>query len=98
MYLVTVSHPRQERSACGVQLRAPDTFDHAWLRDALLDSAQHPVYADTGNSAQYTGAPSVSLEKMVIFREFHAQTEEGAVHQHFHVALQASRTFLFLPL
>ena len=44
VYLVACPHPIQEKAATGETLRAPHTYDHKFLLDALLDSCASPVY------------------------------------------------------
>ena len=65
VYLITVSHPREQRSSCGVRLRAPNTFEREELRDAIIDAFANAIYQDHGNrSANHS---NVELMKMVVF-------------------------------
>lgn len=97
VYLVTASHPRAQRSTCGVLLRAPNTYSREWLRDAFLDAAARPVYGDVGNRARHA-AGSVRPAKMSVFKEFHLADAAGVVNSHYHVAIKAEQKFMFMPI
>jgi len=94
VYLVTFSHPQRTHSACGVALRSPDTYNKAWLRDAIIEAFAHPVYANVGNEA--TGR-ALELCRFVIVSESHEPGADGVIHCHYHVALQAEGSFRFVP-
>jgi len=97
VYLVTVSHPVQTHSAGGVELRKPDSYTREWLRDAVLDVFENPVYADAGNQAR-SADRCVGLVRFTIVKEFHQETEDGVKHTHYHIAIHAEESFRFLPL
>ena len=97
VYLVTVSHPKVQRSQCGVLLKAPDTFSREWLRDAVIDAFRHPVFDDLGNRAQTT-ANLAKLVKFRVFKEFHTADAQGVVHVHYHVVIKAEAKFRFMPI
>ena len=96
VYLLTFSHPKQARSACGVQLQPPESFTRERLLEALHDVLANPVYNNVGNQAQGAGS-GVVLLRCVVASEFHEADESGVQHRHYHVALQATETFRFLP-
>ena len=96
MYLLTLSHPQQADSACGVPLRSPDSYTEELVRDAILDAFANPVYANSGS--QVRGRRSgVTLVRSVVAAEYHTVGADGQLHRHYHVALQASESFRFLP-
>ena len=96
VYLVTLAHPVQSHSACGVQLRSPDTYSRQWLRNVVLDVFAHPVYNDVGNQTQHEGR-GVSLVRFAVAAERHEAGTDGQRHWHYHVALQAQESVRFLP-
>ena len=77
-------------------LRAPSEFSRADIERAFLDAAQRPVYEDSRNQGQAGG---VELEQMAVFMELHKpQPGSQGRKPHYHVALQAKRSFRFLPI
>lgn len=98
VYLVTLSHPRQEVGSTGVRLCSLDRLSHQQVLDALLWAFANPVYTDPGNAARQQGADTTRLVKCVVFMEAHKEDETGIAHRHFHIALVADRCFYFLPL
>ena len=92
-YLVTLPHPSlAAQDARG--LIAPDTLTREKVAEVIFDCVAHPVYADAGAAARHM--PTVRIEQMAIFREFHAPDVQGAAHAHFHVALRLSGTARFV--
>ena len=102
VYLVTLPHPCYAGDACvndtTAALSHPGSFERQAVVDLFLDVFNGPVYADRGNQAQQRGPPSLTLEKLVVFRELHQpEGEDGTRHVHYHIALTASASFRFLP-
>ena len=95
IYLVTFPHPQQRASVSGVLLAAPGSLSHGNLRDRVLDACASPIYVDPMHAGQ---GPAVPLQKLAIFREFHQPTSDGQAAAHYHVAVQASRQFGFMPV
>lgn len=81
VYLVTLAHPRVERSSDGVELKAPGAFTREQVRDALLQALE---------ATQGSRASPLTFCLMAIFQEKHASGEI-----HFHIALKACRCFRF---
>ena len=105
VYLVTIPHPQAWTSArrlqrktsqdTGIPLASPSMLDHAAVERAFLDAARHLVY-DGPNNQWHNGA--VELERLAIFKELHKPAPKSDVRlPHYHVALQAKRSFRFLP-
>ena len=109
VYLVTIPHPhawtpsgrlRQKTplpDGAAAPLAAPSDFDRAGIEKAFRDASQRLVY----DSAYQGGRFTVELEQMAIFMELHKPKPGSAPDAprlpHFHVALQAKRSFRFLP-
>ena len=96
IYLLTLSHPQQERSAEGVLLRSPDSYSREWLRDAIVDVFENPIYSDPGNLSR-AGPRQGLLLRFVIASESHEAGADGIRHRHYHIAVQATESFRFLP-
>jgi len=96
VYFVTLSHPRQKYSSCGVALRAPESISKKKLVEFILAACAEPVYGDARNRQHAAG--SVSLKFMSVWREFHKADDDGELHVHDHVALLGFRSFRFLPV
>ena len=107
VYLVTAPHPhkrtlkrlRGKTSQPAFSIARPADFDRADIEKAFLDAAARPVYADSRNRHQQV---KVDLERMAIFLELHKSKGQGPSGSqrmpHYHVALQATRSFRFAPL
>ena len=99
VYLVTASHPKQERSACGVRLVAPETLSRQQVLDAVLDIMKHPVYTDAkSKAAAAKGKGGTALLHAGVFQEAHKAGEDGVVHQHVHIIIRAATAFRFGPV
>ena len=48
-YIVTLSHPRQRVSSCGVVLRAPESVSKEKIVKFVLAACAEPVYEDARN-------------------------------------------------
>jgi len=84
VYLVTLSHPTQPKSACGVDLKAPGELNHRQILDCVLGSLA---------ATQAARVTPLAFVLMCIFREKH---QDG--HPHYHIAVKADRCFMFTPL
>lgn len=96
VYFVTLAHPRQQFSACGVRLRAPEDFPKAKILDFILNVCREPTYADARN-IKYVSA-SVKVKYLSVWRELHKEDADGQLHAHDHLALVGMRSFRFLPV
>ena len=92
VYLVTFAH------TAGPGLRSPGTLSREGVRDAVLDAFANPVYEDAGNRAAHNGGQQASVQRLVVFAEYHKPDDAGAVHLHYHVAVQCACSVRFLPL
>ena len=112
VYLVTIPHPRawtppgrsrlRQKTplagGVGAPLVSPSDIDRAGIERAFLHASEHLVYDNT-----YAGprASAVVLEQMAIFMELHKPMPGSAADAprlpHYHIALQAQRTFRYLP-
>ena len=107
VYLVTIPHPRRvpgrrvrSKSKPAPQvapLNQPGQFSRPDIEKIFLDAAAHPMHE---GHRSYTG--SVDLQQMAIFMELHKPDPAagvGAVRNiHYHIALQAARSFRFQPV
>lgn len=108
-YLVTIPHPRAWRPAgrlltktasdsTGGALASPGDMTRADIEKAFLDAARRPVYEHEHLSNRAAG---VELEQMAVFMELHepkaGDADDVPRLPHYHVALQAKRSFRFLP-
>ena len=94
VYLVTLPHPKQERSQEGVKLVAPESMSKENVFRCFFDACAHPDYRDA--RALAAGAV-VTLETGGLFRESHRVNDQGEVHMHDHLPIRAQR-FRFLPV
>ena len=101
VYLVTYPHPRQDprplRSKTA-PLASPSDFDRVAIENMFLNASRNLVY-EGANNQSHKGV--VELEQLAVFMEYH-QPKPGAAAEtpllpHYHVALQAKRSFRFLP-
>ena len=83
VYLVTLPHPRVDRSIDGTVLRAPGSISREELRDFFLQALA---------ALQAARARPLIFKRMAIFQEKH-----GSGNVHYHVAVLADRCFRFLP-
>ena len=90
VYLITISHPTQTHGATSLALKAPDSYNHKALLDALLDACAQPSY-DSANRARNFGG--VRLIRCVVAAEYHKTDAASNVHKHYHIAVQASHSF-----
>ena len=99
-YLITIPHPvfRRLRKKT-TPLTSPSSFTREQVEKVFFDAAQRPVYGDKRNQHHACG---VDLEQMAIFMEYHKPRPGSPADAdrkiHFHVAVQAKRSFRFLPL
>ena len=100
-YLVTIPHPRKVLAKRVGKKTPPRPYPGQFSREDIerifLDSAVHPMYDSAGGHAG-----SVELKQMAIFMELHKPDPDAAPDQvgkvHFHIALQAQRSFRFQPM
>ena len=76
-------------------LKAPEEFDRTGIQQAVLDAAAAPIY-DRSSHHHYEG--NVVIEQMAVFMELHKESLGEGRKIHFHVAIQAGRSFRFAPL
>ena len=94
VYLVTLPCPRSSVEGSGENgLRAPGQLSHEEVEKAFLDVFANPVHVD--GASERRGRGSLTLERMVIFKELHAPDEAGDERVHYHVALLGSASFRF---
>jgi hypothetical protein len=104
-YLVTIPCPRpvrptkrcrQKTTLHAPDLQSPSSFSHADIERIFLEAARNPVYEGPQRNA------SVEMEQMAIFLEHHKLGEGSGPDEerkpHFHIAVQAKRSFRFAPL
>ena len=98
-YLVTFPHPSDGPGTNGGGLLAPAVYTRAQVRDAVLAACNAPVH-DPAWLRRHPGfvAQAVPVQKMVIFREYHATGTLGQQDLHYHVALLLDRPARFMPL
>ena len=87
---------RRKTAVAGSDLRCPSSFTRADIERIFLDAARKPAYENQQHSS------SVEMEQMAIFLEHHKPGEGSKPDEkgkpHFHVAVQANRSFRFAPL
>lgn len=109
VYLVTCPHPRaseapprriSQKSAppAVCELASPSRFDRAAIEEVFVGASQRRVY-ELPQHQRHAG--TVELEHMAIFMEYHQPRPNDAAGTprlpHFHVAIQAKRSFRFMP-
>ena len=99
VYLVTLPHPTHLGAGANAALVAPAKYDRAQIRDAILLCCQRPEHDPAWLRCRpgFVVQP-VSVQKMVVFREYHAPDANGMVHLHYHVALLLGQQARFMPL
>ena len=95
VYLVTFPHPQESIGPDVTGLRAPGDFTHKDIIRMLIDVFAHPAFVDAAAASR--GPPTLTLQKMVVFRELHAADAANQRAVHYHVALCASGTFRWAP-
>ena len=98
VYLVTLAHPQGPTSREGLPLKAPSEYDRAGARDAILKCCAEPEY-DPRWLSRHPGfvAQPVPVDKLVVFREYHAESADGVTHLHYHIALCLGQGARFMP-
>ena len=92
---MTCPHTSQLVAAIGVPLRAPNTYSHKFLLDALLDSCAPPLY-DKGNAGR--GLGGVRLCRCLVAAEYHKAGAAGQANRHYHIVVQAFASFRFIAV
>ena len=95
IYLVTLSHPKAARSACGKVLLAPENFTREEVLGKFLASCASPVYMD---ARSIRAAQPMPIKFVCVFREVHKEDADGIAHGHYHIGVVAFRQFMFLPV
>ena len=97
VYLVTLPHPRLNRSSDGFPLTAPGSLTKPQVLQRFQDACTHPVYIDPHSLA---GNHSVSLSRVGIWREFHKpdDAQQAEVHDHLAVLATSDSKFRFAPV
>ena len=95
VYLVTLPHPKQQKSQDGYTLIAPGSLTREQVLHKFLDSCRSPVYVDARN---IRACPSVPLDKTGVWREMHQADANGQAYPHDHLPVLASRQFRFMPV
>ena len=95
VYLVTLPHPKQDRSADGFPLVAPGSLSKQDILERFRDSCAHPIYADQVSMAN---SCAVKLEMCGIWREFHKPGEAAQADTHDHLPMKAEASFRFMPV
>jgi len=93
-YMITLPHPKRQRTTDGYAIVAPGQFSKRQIMDKLLDSFNAPVNA----SANGTLSPPVPLAQGGIWREWHEMDEDGNKFTHDHACFKACRTFRYVPV
>ena len=109
VYLVTFPHPRTSEdpprrirqktaSPAARDLASPSRFDRAAIEEVFVGASQRLVY-ELPQHQRRNG--TVELEQMAIFMEYHQPRPNDAADAprlpHFHIAIQAKRSFRFMP-
>ena len=100
VYLITLPHPRAAGRDDIQTLRAPEDFkgNSKAIANIIRDVFEHPVHCDAAAQQRtQEGGSALKLLRFVVFREFHKPDERGVAHVHYHIALQASASFRFMP-
>ena len=99
VYLVTLSHPKRSVSQDGVILKPPKTYTREQIRDAILHCCRNPQH----DPAYLRGHPDfvpaeIVVEKLVVFREYHAADQNEAPEIHYHIAIKLVIARRYMPL
>ena len=99
VYLVTLSHPKTAKSKEGIALVPPSRFAREGVRDAFLAVCASPHHDAKWlqRNPGFRSAP-VPVLKLVVFREYHAESAGGERHLHYHVGILLEKQTRFMPL
>jgi len=95
VYLVTLPHPRKSHSMCGKKLVAPGSKSKRQILECFLDAISHLAYTDGRSLSRGTG---VSLNRVVVAREYHKDDGSGKANPHDHIPVMGSSSFRFRPV
>ena len=96
VYLVTLPHPRVARGGEGnAGLKAPGDPSREDVAKLMIAIFDNPQYVDAASASR--SGPSLTLERLAVFRELHGACDDGVAHAHYHIAVAASGSFRFMP-
>ena len=90
VYLVTLPHPRQEFSSCGVRLVPPSKYTRSEILEIFLACCARPEYISPVAQGCH-----VDVRFTGVFRELHAADATGVAYPHDHLPVLAATQFRF---